>query len=125
VLEPVVAPAFQGFLGYEGYRAKQDEDEEWGLYVKDHALVHGREKALVEAERVLEISLHEWPSSSLDRNPIENVWHILKQRIKQRSRFPSTLYEMNQAVQEERDKLQLSDFKKYIDNMPERVDKLR
>jgi hypothetical protein len=28
VLRPVVAPAFQGLLGYEGYRAKQEEEEE-------------------------------------------------------------------------------------------------
>jgi hypothetical protein len=55
VLEPVVAPAFQG---YEGYRAKQEEDEEWGLYVEDYAPVHGAKKALVEAKRVLKIPLH-------------------------------------------------------------------
>jgi hypothetical protein len=48
VLEPVVAPAFQGLLGYEGYRAKQEEDEEWGLYVEDHAPIHGTKKALVK-----------------------------------------------------------------------------
>jgi hypothetical protein len=73
VLEPVVAPAFQGLLGYEGYRAKQEEDEEWGLYVEDHAPVHGTKKVLVEAKRVLEIPLHERPSSSPGLNPIENV----------------------------------------------------
>jgi hypothetical protein len=39
VLEPVVAPAVRGLLGYEVYREKQEEDEEWGLYVEDHALV--------------------------------------------------------------------------------------
>jgi hypothetical protein len=77
VLEPVVAPAFQGLLGYEGYRAKQEEDEKWGLYVEDHAPVHGTKKAQVEAKRALEIPLHERPSSSPDPNPIENVWRIL------------------------------------------------
>jgi hypothetical protein len=30
-LEPAVAPAFQGLFGYEGYREKQEEGEEWGL----------------------------------------------------------------------------------------------
>jgi transposase len=118
-------PAFQGLLGYEGYRAKQEEDKEWGLYVEDHAPVHGAKKALVEAKRVLEIPLHERPSSSPDLNPIENVWRILKQRIKQQSRFPSTLSGMKQAVQEEWDKLQPSDFNKYIDSMQGRIDQLR
>jgi hypothetical protein len=86
VLEPVVSLAFQGFSGYEGYRAKQEEDEEWDLYVEDHAPVHGTKKALVEAKRVLEIPLHKRPSSP-DLNPIENVWLILKQRMRQRSRY--------------------------------------
>jgi hypothetical protein len=81
VLEPVVAPAFQGFLGCEDYKEKQKEDEEWGLYAEDHAPVHGTEKVLVEVKRVLEIPLHERLSSP-DLNPIENVWRILKQRIK-------------------------------------------
>jgi transposase len=86
-------------------RAKQEEDEGWGLYVEDHAPVHGTKRALVESKRVLKIPLHERPSSSPDLNPIENVWRILKQRIKQRSKFPSNLSEMKQAVQEEWDKL--------------------
>jgi transposase len=77
VLEQAAAPAFQGLLGYEGYRAKQEDGEEWVLYVEDHAPVHGTKKALVEAKRVLEIPLHERPSSP-DLNPIENVWRILK-----------------------------------------------
>jgi transposase len=74
---------------------------------------------------VLEIPLHERPSPSPDLNLIENVWRILKQSIKQRSRLPSTLSEMKQAGQEEWDKLQPSDFNKYIDSMPERIDQLR
>jgi hypothetical protein len=86
--------------------------------------VHEMKKTLVEAKRLLEIPLHEWPSSP-DLNSIENVWCILKQRIKQRSRFPSTLSEMKQAVQKEWDKLQPSDFNKYLDSMPERIDQLR
>jgi hypothetical protein len=125
MLEPVVALAFLSLLGYEGYRAKQEEYEGWGLYVGGHSPVRETEKALVEAKRVLEIPLHERPSSSPDLNPIENFWHISKQRIEQWSRFPSALSEMKQAVQEEWDKLQPSDFNKYIDSMPERIDQLQ
>jgi transposase len=73
VLEPVVVLAFQGLLWYKGYKAKQEEDEDWGLYVEDHAPVHGTKKALLEAKRVLGIPLHERPSSFPDINPIENV----------------------------------------------------
>jgi transposase len=63
----------------------------------------------VEAKKALEIPLHERPSSP-DLNPIENVWRISKQLIKQRSRFPSILSKMKQAVQKEWDRLQPSNF---------------
>jgi hypothetical protein len=68
----VVASVFQSLLGYECSRAKQEKDEEWGLYVEDYALVHGTKKALVEAKRVLEIPLHERPFSP-DLNRIKNA----------------------------------------------------
>lgn len=97
----MVVLAFQGLLWYKGYKAKQEEDEDWGLYVEDHAPVHGTKKALVDENGVLEIPSHERLSSSPDINPIENVWHVLKQHIKQRSRLSSTLSGMKQAVQDE------------------------
>jgi hypothetical protein len=50
VLEPVVAPDFQGLLGYECYKAKQEVDGKWCLYVEDHAPAHGTKKVLVEAK---------------------------------------------------------------------------
>jgi hypothetical protein len=84
----VAVRAFQGLLGYEGYRAKQEEYSEWDLYVEDHVPIHGMKKALVEAKRVLKIPLRERLSSLPDLNPIENVWPTLKQHIKQRSRLP-------------------------------------
>jgi hypothetical protein len=84
----------------------------------------GRKRRWWKQRGFLEIPLHERPSSP-DLNPIENVWRILKQRINQRPRFPSTLSEMKQAVQEEWDKLQPSDFNMYIDSIPERIDQLR
>jgi hypothetical protein len=41
--------------------------------------------------------------SSPDFNPIENVWRILKQRIKHRNRPPRTMAELREAIQEEWD----------------------
>jgi hypothetical protein len=91
VLEPIVTPAFQGLLSYKGYLAQSTEGGDWGLYVEDQASVHGTRKVLVEAKRLLAIPLHSRPATSPDLNPIENVWRTMKQRIKVRARFPSTL----------------------------------
>ena len=51
VLEPIVDLAFNGLLSYSGY-------EEGGLYIEDHAPVHGTKRMLAEAKRVLGIPLH-------------------------------------------------------------------
>ena len=59
-----------------------------------------------------------WPANSPDLNPIENVWRLLKYRVGKR--FPHTDAEVRQYIEEEWAKLELSDFKKYIENMQER-----
>jgi transposase len=104
ILEPIVAPAFHGLLGYTPN----------GLCVEDCAPIHGTRKRLVEAKRILGIPLHERPPNSPDLNPIENVWRLMKQRIKARASCPSTLEGMKVAVQEEWDKLEPADWNKYI-----------
>ncbi|KAF2195764.1 hypothetical protein K469DRAFT_699386, partial [Zopfia rhizophila CBS 207.26] len=60
----------------------------------------------------------EWPSRSPDLNPIENVWRLLKARIGRR--FPKTDAEVRQYLLEEWDKLDLDDFRKYVESMPDR-----
>jgi hypothetical protein len=118
VLEPIVGPAFKGLLDYEGM-------QEGGLYVEDHAPVHGTKGMLIGAKEALGIPLHERPSTSPDLNPIENVWRILKQHIKARSRFPTTVAAMRVAVQEEWDRLQPTEWNKYINQIPLRIAQLR
>jgi transposase len=59
-----------------------------------------------------------WPAHSPDLNPIENVWRLLKYRIGRR--FPTTDAQVEQYLVEEWEKLQLEDFKKYIESMPAR-----
>jgi hypothetical protein len=117
VLEPVVAPAFYGLLGYDGSGEAQ--------YVEDQAPVHGTKRMLVEVKATLGIPLHPRPASSPDLNPIENVWRTMKQRIKARRDFPNTVSKMGIAVQEEWDRLEPQDWNGFIESMPDRIQEVK
>ena len=117
VLEPVVAAAFCGLLGYNASPEAQ--------FVEDQAPIHGTKKRLVEVKSILGIPLHHRPSCSPDLNPIEDVWRIMKQRIKARQDFPDTVSKMRIAVQEEWDRLEPRDWNRSIDSMPDRIQQVK
>ncbi|RPA73195.1 hypothetical protein BJ508DRAFT_334319 [Ascobolus immersus RN42] len=136
VLKPVVGPAFQNGFTTEGgndtYGGKTRSGAAFKAalkrykaeFIEDSAPVHGVRNgpcSLAETKRALGIPFHWRPSYSPDLNPIENVWRIMKQRIKARMRFPGTLEEMKKAVQEEWDRLIPEDWNKHIDSMPQRL----
>ena len=58
------------------------------------------------------------PAYSPDLNLIENVQCLLKYRIGKR--FPKSKDEVRQFLLKEWEKLELDDFKKYIESIPER-----
>ena len=61
-----------------------------------------------------------WPANSPDLNLIENVWRLLKYWVGKR--FPKTDEEVWWYIKEEWERLQVDDFKKYIDQMHERCE---
>ena len=56
-------------------------------------------KATLEWRRNKKIKVLEWPSQSLNRNPIENLWYCLKIAVHQHS--PHNLTELEQICLEE------------------------
>jgi len=62
-----------------------------------------------------------WPSSSPDLNPIENLWHILRSKVRKRIPVPLKKEELGIALQEEWAKLDMSIVNKLCDSMPRRM----
>ena len=62
----------------------------------------------------------EWPSQSLDLNPIENLWAELKKRV--RARMPTNLTQLRQLCQEEWDKIHPTYCGKLVEFLPETFD---
>jgi hypothetical protein len=107
-------------------------DEDY-FVVEDGSSVHGktdtrRNHGLCNKARVeCYIKSIDWPPSSPDLNPIENVWRILKQLL--RNRRPSggwSLEQLKEAVVDIWEhEITVEHFNKYIDSLPERLAKVR
>lgn len=63
-----------------------------------------------------------WPASSPDLNPIENIWSILKRRLHDRRPRPRGKAAITEAVLEEWDLITEEDIDKCIRNMSERIE---
>jgi transposase len=63
--------------------------------------------------------LHPWPANSPDLNPIENMWHILKDTV-YRHKF-TTVEELWSILKQEWAAISKTQVKKLIDSMPRRL----
>ncbi|RPA88463.1 hypothetical protein L873DRAFT_1726004 [Choiromyces venosus 120613-1] len=55
----------------------------------------------------------------------ENVWKILKRRIRARAVFPGKIESITKVIKEEWDKLTPKDWNKYIDSTPSRLQQVK
>ena len=63
----------------------------------------------------------DWPPSSPDCNPIENVWRLMKQWIIKRNPFSAMMETLKVAIQEEWDSITPEELTSLVDSIPTRV----
>jgi transposase len=66
-----------------------------------------------------------WPPNSLDLNPIENLWLLLKRRLRklfsEKEHCPHSAHELFVAAQEEWEEIDQGTIDDLIDSMPRRI----
>lgn len=109
VLSAVVIPLLEGL----------EEHKDDILFMEDGAPIHKRYATKVR----LGAGIHGfiWPPSSPDFNPIEKVWRWMKMRITQMEIFPTTVEDLEKALQDLWDELDPAHFMHHIDNMPAKM----
>lgn len=105
----------------QAYAATQPMDQDYML-VEDGNRAHGtKNKDMRKHKQQLGIKfLDDWPPSSPDFNIIENIWWLLKQRLKSRGVILD-VEALKQALQEEWDRLTQDEIQRIIVSMPKRM----
>jgi transposase len=101
--------------------------------VEDNSKVHGktdtkRNRGLCNAVRVeCHIYSINWPPGSPDLNPIENIWRVLKQRLRNRKPHGGwTLCDLKEAmVNIWNNEISVELINRHIDTMPDRIRMVR
>lgn len=86
-----------------------------------HKGVASARRAELKKDDWIAWGLGTWPSNSSDLNPIENLWHILRSRIRKRKYQPRTRKDLIEALQEEWARLDMNIMNELIDCMPRRM----
>ncbi|ERF69939.1 hypothetical protein EPUS_05483 [Endocarpon pusillum Z07020] len=98
-------------------------DKDW-ILLEDNDNAHGTrgkaENKVKKAKARLGIQWEANCPESPDLNPIESIWRLLKQRLKNRGLITDP-EELRRAIEEEWDKITLEEINKAIATMPKRV----
>jgi transposase len=103
----------------------QEMSEEKGqvVFQQDGAPSHTAKRTIAWLD-INKVDRMPHPPSSPDMNPIEPLWHILKDIIRARTHIPTTLDELKTAVKEAWDQITVEDVDKLVGSMEDRVQAL-
>jgi hypothetical protein len=100
----------------------QQMSEERGLvlFQEDGASCHRAKstKAWLKRNSILSFA---HPAKSPDLSPIESVWHVMKSKIRARTRLPTSLKELKVAVLEAWDDITPEEINSHVKHMQDRV----
>ena len=63
----------------------------------------------------------DWPPCSPDCSPIENIWRVMKQRVRQQEPFPTTNQTLRFTIQKEWSAVTQGELSDLVDTVPTRV----
>ena len=93
-----------------------------GIFQHDNAPPHRSQQAATQLGN-LDIETLPWPPNIRDLNPIENMWHLLKRRLRKRRAAPDNLATLRQLIDQEWALLANTPdvWRSLVDSMPARV----
>ena len=91
------------------------------VFQHDNASIHNA-RIIKKWFKEKTIEIMDWPASSPDLNPIENVWKLMKDNIQKHENFPRTVNELKTALKKEWSNFDTSILREVADSMLRRIE---
>ncbi len=89
------------------------------VFQQDNAKPHTSAASTTAWLRTRRVRVLNWPACSPDLSPLDNIWRILKRKIRQR--WPRTLQQLETYIRQEWDQIPTPKLQKLITSMPRRL----